>query len=187
MHYALRAGWAALAACALSTQAWAQTSPAAHDWYRGTTLNVFAGAGVDAGDTSPLAGGSVGWDLWPNLAIEGSGYWLDREAGASAFAAALKAQLWFSAPRPAVPFVSAGVGLYRLAAGAGPSATATSTDPSFVFGGGINIYLTRQIALRPDVEIMLVRDSPRRTVGAAMLRLVYHFEDRPITPARRRR
>jgi hypothetical protein len=83
-----------------------------------------------------------------------------------------------------VPFVAAGVGLYRLAAGAGSSATVTSTDPSFVFGGGVSFYLTRQIALRPDVEIMLVRGAPRRTVGAAMLRLVYHFEDRPITPAR---
>jgi hypothetical protein len=171
----------ALIALALAGSASAQTS--GNEWAHGTTLNVFVGAGVDASETNPVGGGSVGWELWPNLAIEGSGYWFHRDSGDDAFAAALKAQVGLMAGRSAVPFLEAGVGLYGT-----PLDSGMSTDPSFLFGGGVNVYLTRQIVLRPAVEIMVVRRASQTdVVPVAAISFAYHFEDHPITPAATRR
>ena len=171
----------ALIALALAGSASAQTS--GNEWAHGTTLNLFVGAGVDASETNPVGGGSVGWELWPNLAIEGSGYWFHRDSGDDAFAAALKAQVGLMAGRSAVPFLEAGVGLYRTPLDAG-----MSTDPSLLFGGGVNVYLTRQIVLRPAVEILVVRRASQTdVVPVAAISLAYHFEDHPITPAQARR
>jgi len=98
-------------------------------------------------------------------------------------------------PHTAVPFVTAGVGLYRasyetavgnvpefyrhrMSQTAGPGMTMTFTDPTFVFGGGLNVFVTRHIAIRPDVETMIVvRDSSSHVVTAAAVHLAYHFEN----------
>jgi hypothetical protein len=165
-----------------------------------TTLNVFAGASSDSSETGVAAGMAMGWEVSPLLALEGSGSWLDRGDGADAFAAAFKIQARMRSLRTAVPFVEAGFGLYR--AWFDPNSTAipefyqdritatdrTVTDPAFVAGGGVSLMLSRRISLRPEIETMLVRDAGRNYfVTTFAARLAYHFGDRPITQAVRRR
>lgn len=197
-----RAAWAAIAAIMVSAPAVAQTAPEGNEWSHGTSLNVFGGAAADSSKTGPLAGAAIGWEITPAFAIEGSGYWLDRGSGADAFAAALKVQVGLMVPHRAVPFLAAGVGLYhasfgptadpvpdfyrqRMPAATSPGVTSTFTDPSFVVGGGVNIFVTPQIAIRPDVESMIVRrDSQNYVVTAVAVHFTYHFEGHPVTRAR---
>jgi hypothetical protein len=64
----------------------------------------------------------------------------------------------------------------------------TFTDPALVLGGGVNVFFNRHIAVRPDLEAMVVmRDSHRYVVTTAAIHLAFHFEDHPVTPARRGR
>ena len=63
----------------------------------------------------------------------------------------------------------------------------TFTDPSFIVGGGVHLFVTRHVAIRPDVEAKFVRrDSQNYVVTAFSVHLAYHFEDHPITPSRSR-
>lgn|SRR5687767_6359421 len=63
----------------------------------------------------------------------------------------------------------------------------TFTDPAFVFGGGVNLFVTRHLAIRPDVEAMVVvRDRRSQMVTSIGVHAVYHFEEHPVTPALRR-
>jgi outer membrane protein with beta-barrel domain len=198
MKRTLHVGWPAIVMLALSIPAAGQVVSPGTDWGRGTTLNVFAGTAADSSNAKPLVGTSVGWEVTPRLAIEGSGYWIERGTGASSFAAALKLQTGLTAPHVAVPFLEAGVGLFRasfeptatavpdfyrrrmLGATAEVGATDTFTDPSFVVGGGINIFVTPHIAIRPDVETMIVRrDAQTYVVTAAAVHVAYHFESHP--------
>jgi hypothetical protein len=195
VHHAMRT---ALVMLALSAPASAQLLHQSHDWNHGTTLNLFAGAGTDPAGTQPLLGTSHGWEITPSIGIEGSGYWFDRSGKSDAFAAALKLQAGVTAPHTVVPFVTAGIGLYRASFdaaagnipdfyrrriamhGDGPGIMSTFTDPSFVFGGGLNVFVTRHVAIRPDVETMIVvRDSASHVVTAVAVHLAYHFENPP--------
>jgi hypothetical protein len=55
-----------------------------------------------------------------------------------------------------------------------------------VFGGGVSLFASRRISIRPDVETMLVRaDGQSYFVTTFAARLAYHFEEHPVTPARR--
>jgi hypothetical protein len=139
--------------------------------------------------------------MTPALAIVGSGYWLDGGSRADAFAAALKLRAALTIPHMAVPFVKAGVGLYRAtfdpAAGripefyrrrmaAGPMASGamrTFTDPSFVGGGGVTVFVTPHIAIEPEVETMIVhRESHNYFMTAVAVHMAYHFESHPGGP-----
>jgi hypothetical protein len=99
-----------------------------------------------------------------------------------------------------VPFVSAGLGVYHA------SLDATSADvPAFygrrmngepvqrrretfddflmAFGGGIDLYVTRHVAVRPDVRFLVTLDDGNsRTMTLFGVHLAYHFEDHPVTP-----
>jgi hypothetical protein len=62
----------------------------------------------------------------------------------------------------------------------------TFTDPSFIAGGGVNLFVSRHLAIRPEVQAMVVRrDSNQLVVTAATAHVVYHFEEHPVTPSRR--
>jgi hypothetical protein len=165
-----------------------------------TTLNVFAGAGTDSSETGLVAGMAMGWDANPWFALEGSGSWLDRGDGAAAFAAAFKVQARPRSARAVVPFVEAGFGMYRAWFDRDSTAIPdfyqdritetdrTVTDPAFVFGGGVSLLASRRISIRPEVETMLVRSGGQNYfVTAFAARVAYHFGDRPIAPAVRRR
>jgi hypothetical protein len=196
-------GGVILSLLVLSATASAQTG-AADGWRRGTTLNLFGGAAATSNDQGPMAGGAVGWEVTPRIALEGSGTWFEWGHRAHAFGATLRTHVAIATARPVVPFLSGGVGLYRAwfrtedtempafyrrrmrDEPEGVGVSATFTDPSVVFGGGVNVFVSRHVAIRPDVEATVaMRNSRTHVVTTAAFHLAYHFEDRPITPARR--
>jgi hypothetical protein len=143
-----------------------------------------------------------GWELTPRFALEGGGTWLDWGQGARAFTAAMSAHVAVVTPRPFVPFLAGGVGLYhasfdrfdatmpgfyhRRMAGMsfGQGRAVSFTDPSLAGGGGVTVYVSRHWALRPEVLATLVlRDSRSFVVTTGAIRLAYHFEDHPVTPS----
>jgi hypothetical protein len=175
------------------------------EWDRGTTLTGFAGMAFDSSRQGPLFGGTVGWELTQIFAIEGTGMWVHPGSNADVFAAALKVRTALFGGRQrlrgAVPFLQAGIGFYRatfegseeipdfyrhrMARDVSPG-TSSFTDPSFVFGGGADVFISRNLAIRPDVEAMLVfRNSDSHIVTAIRFNVVYHIEDHPVTPSRR--
>ena len=59
------------------------------------------------------------------------------------------------------------------------------TDPSFVVGGGVRYFATRQWSIEPEITAIIVTHRSRsHVVTAVALGLGYHFEDHPITPSR---
>lgn len=193
--------WLAQAQPPLQTSTPLQESP----WSRGTIISGFGGITAEPAQTGPLFGGSVGWDLTRRVAIDGSGAWAEFADGADAFSAAIKLRTSLAWWGGTVPFVEAGVGLYRasfesstgdipgfyrqrLDEAEATGAARTFTDPSLVFGGGLNVGITRTLKLRPDVEVAVVlHDSRSHAVPSFRLHLVYVFEDHPVTPSRRSR
>jgi hypothetical protein len=195
----------AVAVLTLAAPARAQSVGQANEWGRGTTLTGFAGMAVDSSRRGPLFGGTVGWEITPKLAIEGSGLWVEHGSGADVFAGALKVRAaLFGARarlRAAVPFLQAGIGMYRvsfdvrdempgfyrhrMSRDLSRGVTRSFTDPSVVFGAGADVFVSRNLAIRPDVEAMLVlRDSASHVATAIRINVVYHIEDHPVTPAR---
>jgi hypothetical protein len=189
----------------LSATASAQTDTATMG-RRGTTLNLFGGAAATSNDQGPVAGGAVGWEITPRIALEGSGTWFEWGHRAHAFGATMRAQVAIATARPVVPFLSGGVGLYRASFRTADTGmpefyrrrmrdepervgvSATFTDPSVAFGGGVNVFVSRHVAIRPDVEATVVmRHSRTHVMTTAAVHLAYHFEDHPITSARRTR
>ena len=201
----LQSSVAGLLVCAAAASAQTPiTAPVGNMWSHGTTLNVFGGAAATPGDTAGAAGGGFGWELTPRFALEGSGTWLGWGQGARAFTAAMSAQVAVVTPRPFVPFLAGGVGLYhasfdrfdatmpgfyrrRMAGMAlAQSRTVGFTDPSLTGGGGVTVYVSRHWALRPEVLATLVlRDARSFVVTTGAVRLAYHFEDHPVTPSTR--
>jgi hypothetical protein len=202
MRTIVRAVPIALALCSFALQASAQpASPS--EWSRGTAISGFAGVGADGSHTGGLFGGTLGWDLNPRIAIQGSGGWAEYGDGTDAFSASLGARFHLLRSQRVNPFVNGGVGFYRASFGPGASAPdfyshrmrldvphrtlrSTFTDPSFVCGGGLNIAVNRRMRIRPEVNVDLVfRDSRTNTVPSFRMHFVYVFEDHPVTPSRR--
>lgn len=197
-----------ITALSLSAPAATQTVGSANEWGRGTTLTGFAGIAVDSARSGPLVGGTVGWEITPRLAIDGSGMWVEHGSSNDVFAAALKVR---AAPfgtrtrlRTAVPFLQAGIGMYRASFKArddmpgfyryrmhqdvSSGVKRSFTDPSLVFGGGADVFVSRNVAIRPDIEAMVVlRDSRSHVATALRINVVYHIEEHPVTPTRRGR
>jgi outer membrane protein with beta-barrel domain len=190
-----------LALMAVSALAFAQES-VQNTWSRGTTLNVFAGASSEPTKGAFTAGGAIGWQLTPTMAIEGSGGWIDSQSSSSWFTAALKAQARLARAGGTNPYLEGGIGLCRATFDVGqPNVPAfyhkrmfespgssmmsrTFTDPTFAFGAGLNIIASRRIAIRPAVEVTTVfRNHDTLAMTAGVVRVAYHFEDHPVTPA----
>lgn len=193
--------FAALFTVATSMVAAAQTLPA-HTWSHGTTINLFTGVATASSDTGVTAGGAAGWEITKLFGIEGLAEWLDRPQGEEGFDVSLTGHVNFTAARPLVPFVKAGVGFYRAtfdgtatdipefyqdritAAGSAVGTRQTFTDPSFVVGGGLNVFVSRHWAIRPDVGLTAVRDhGASYLVTGVTVHAAYHFEDHPVTPS----
>jgi hypothetical protein len=183
------------------TTASAQTDPST--WRRGTTLNVFGGLVGTSSDQAPLAGAAFGWEIAPRIGVEASGAWLEWGHEAHGFSAAVRALVPLRPSRSVAPFISAGAGLhrasfqvddadmpafYRRRIDERPEAfgvSATFTDPSLAFGGGVNVFVSRQIAVRPEVDATIVmRDRRTRVMPTVRVHLAYHFEDHPTTATR---
>lgn len=196
-----RAGAIAVSLMAVSALAMAQESPS-NVWSHGTTLNVFAGASSEPMKGAFTAGGAVGWQLTPTMAVEGTAGWIDNQSSSKWFTGALKAQARLAYAGGANPYVEGGIGLCRSTFDAGqanvptfyqrrmvapPGASMmnhTFTDPTFAFGAGLNILATRHVAVRPAVEVTMVfRNRDAFAMTAGVVRVAYHFENHPVTPA----
>lgn len=175
----------------------------ADEWRKGTTLSVFLGAASPSFDTSAAAGAAVGWEIAPHFTLEGRGLWFRQNRDAGAFAAVFGSRIPLLPARPAVPFLSAGVGLYRatfdwmqptmpgfywrrMLRDRSGFPGRTFDDFAVALGGGVDVFLARHLALRPDVTVLIVttrRDS--LVVPVYGVHLAYHFEEHPITPSGR--
>jgi hypothetical protein len=198
-----RGGGTLVLALALAATVSAQDLSGTNGWSHATTLNVFTGVASEPAAGSAMAGGSIGWQLTRTMAIEGSGSWINGGDNTDWFAGAVKLQTTVGQVSGAVPFVEAGIGLYRASFNANRTdmpefygrrmGTAlrdgmmmrTFTDPSVVFGAGISMAATRHIAIRPAIELTTVlRNNHSFVTVGAVVRLAYRFEDHPVTRAR---
>ena len=169
-------------------------------WHKGTALALFGGGASAKGGPEGAVGASIGWEFTPRFTLEGSGLWMPG-GGPDTVSALFGSRVNLLPPRGAVPFVSFGVGMHRavIAAGRrdvpgfymrrigspGPRMTGERTFDDFVvaLGGGVDVYLRRHLALRPDVRVLLVNaDAGTRAVAVYGIHLAYHFEEHPITP-----
>lgn len=100
-------------------------------------------------------------------------------------------------PNTAVPFLGAGVGMYRAwfdasngalpgfdqarLAGSLAGTSQAFTDPSFVFSGGVDIFAEKRLSIRPELSVRLVTHaSDAYAVTMVTVRATYHFEDHDI-------
>jgi len=179
--------------------AWAQGSEEA-PWGPGTTLAVFAGGASADSRVSGAAGATLGWELTPYLAIEGSGIWFGDKVGAPGFAALLGPRVSLLPPQTVVPAVFAGVGMFRASVNVndarlpefyarrlGSTLATEQIFQDFVFaaGGGADVFLGHHLAIRPDVRVLFARaESDTRVVPVFGVHLTYHFEPHPYLPRR---
>jgi hypothetical protein len=184
---------------ALPWDAQAQASVVNEEWRHGTTLAGFVGAGSPFAGVDPALGLSLGWEMKPWLGFEGRGTWFLAPDGASAFAAAFSTRIAFDSARPVLPYASAGVGFYRATFDM-PASNAmprfyrrrlgeagllgrTFDDLLLTVGGGAEVFLSRHVALRPELTVMMVTArSDVRAIPVFGVQMAYHFESHPITP-----
>ena len=170
------------------------------DFTRCTTANLLGGVAFSEGDQTAQFGGAVGWELAPRFAVETTARWLVPKNGADAFAVSFTAQTALLSRRTFVPFVSGGLGAVQrelrrkrqprprvLQPPHGRTRRAGRsderfTDPAVVFGGGVSIFATRNMSIRPEVETIWVRqDSMNHFVTSVSVRFAYHFESHRVT------
>lgn len=164
-----------------------------NEWSHGTTLDVCAGGATSATDPRGTLGAGVGWEINHWVELEGGGAWLVARNGDEAFTAELKVRASLTRPNVVVPFLGAGVGMYRATfdttSGAlpdfyqrrvGGSVSGTQqrfTDPSFVLSGGIDIFAATHFSIRPELSVRLVTHaSDTYAVTMATVHATYHFE-----------
>jgi hypothetical protein len=180
-------GLATIAILVFAVEAWGQASTGAQ-WRRGTTLAGFGGAATASG-TTPSLGTSLGWEINPHLTLEGRGLWLPHDPGSTDFFAWLGAVVPVRPAARVVPFASAGVGMYQATVNAADGVPnfyeprmagrqrATFEDFALAFGGGANIFVSSHIAIRPQVDLLLVTTSDdSRPMAVYGVHLAYHFE-----------
>ena len=181
---------AAFALLLVPPRASAQTIPM--DWRHGTTLSGFIGTQSASSNASPAAGVGLAWEVTRRLSFEGRGTWFSVNDGASDFAATLATHVALLKPRAVVPFVSAGVGMYRSTVNSAwtdvpdfyrqrlsPDQPGNHTFQDFLVtaGGGVNVFVTSHFALRPEANLVLVTTtSDARPVGMYGVQIVYHFD-----------
>jgi hypothetical protein len=183
-----------LIACA--DQSAAQVPPG-NPWSHGTTLGLSAGSAIASSETRGTLGTALGWEMNHWVEIEGTGAWLVARHGDEAFAAELKLLANLTRPNRIVPFLGAGVGMYRASFDTTNSTLPdfyqrrvssslgmrqTFTDPSFVFAAGMDIFSGKHLSIRPDLSVRLVsRASDTYAVTIAAVRVTYHFENHERT------
>lgn len=165
----------------------------------GTTLSGFAGGAADDQGTTAAAGLELGWEITRRLAIQGTTLWSAPGTGQHDFSVTLGPRINLTRGGRGVPFLAAGVGMYRAAFDslAGPlppfygsRLTASQrldvggTFDDFVasVGGGAEFFVHPHWAVRPDARVMMVfGNSDVRWVTAFGGSVAYHFERHPIS------
>jgi hypothetical protein len=169
-----------------------------------TSLSLFGGAATPESASGALLGGTIGWQLNSRVGLEGNVMWLDRPDSETGFSAAFSTHVNFRNGATVAPYLTGGVGIYHAAVDMNddaaprfyadrvmmtddnPGMRRTFTDLSLITGGGVAFFLSPQLALRPQADVMfVVADDDTRVVPVFTLHLVYHFRDHPITPSRK--
>jgi hypothetical protein len=197
---ALRALIAATVMALVGTGAPALAQTPAHEWSEGSSVSLFGGLSFDDGAGGGLIGGGAGWTITPRFGLEGRVGWSQDVSETDAFAASLTARFSPRKPRTAVPFLRAGVGLYRASfdttadipefyrrrlttAELEINHRKSMIDPSLVAGAGVDVWTSRHVVLRPEVEIATVLSDGRGyLVTSATFHVIYNFESRRVTP-----
>ena len=168
-----------------------------HHWSRGTTLAATGGVATASDDAGGALGATIGWEITPQIGIEGTGMWIDRERGASAFSGSLNVRAALTKTAPLSPFVEGGFGMYlakfdpnqvtnippfysdRMA----DLGTSTFTDPALFASAGLEIFRTPHFTLRPAIGAVIVIDGGRSyTVTTFTVQASYHFAKHPLAP-----
>jgi hypothetical protein len=171
---------------------------------RCSSLDVFGGVSMAESGAGALAGGAAGWQFTPRFGLEGDAFWLDRPGSETGFGGALHARWNLVTGWRTTPYLKAGAGLYhasiestddaapafyrdRLEQGSTDvNMTRSFTDPAVIAGAGVDILLSRRLSLRPQAAAMFVFDHGQsRVMPALTLHLAFHFEEHPITSARK--
>ena len=187
----------------------AAQAPTATEWRYGSALTLFGGGAVPGDAVRLTAGGSIAWEFTPRFSIDALGLWFSPAHRDDVVFGSVGARLELTAHHPAVPYVSAGVGLYRAQMhvpmqenetmsgfyrhrmpmapdGHFLEGRRTFDDLAFRVGGGAEIFAGRHVSIRPEVQIVIVTDrSDAEVVPLFGLHLAYHFETHRITPNRR--
>jgi hypothetical protein len=194
--------FAKLSCCAVlvlfaTSAASAQSELPAHRWSRGTTLAGVGGVATASDGTGAALGGTIGWEMTRQVGIEGTGMWIDREPGASAFSASLNVRAALTKTKPMAPFVEGGFGMYLAMfdpkqvtnvpafyadrmTGVG---TNTFTDAAFFASAGVELFRTLHFTLRPAVGAVIVVDGSRSyTMTTFTVQASYHFDTHPLAP-----
>jgi hypothetical protein len=167
-------------------------------WRQGTMLAGFVGGASPSSNLTPVGGLAVGWEVSPRIAVEGRGAWLGVNQGSSDFFALLATRVSARPGHVLVPFLTAGVGMYRASYESIASdipafyrgrmssisrfESRTFDDFMITLGGGTESFVTSHIGLRPEVTALLVTtSSDARVVPLFGLQLVYHVEARRVT------
>ena len=167
-------------------------------WGPGIRLAIDAGAASADSTVAGVAGASLGWEISPRFALEGSGTWFNGIAGADQFAAILGARISF-APGTFVPSLFGGVGMLRASVQTNDpklsrfyaerldvvpgQTTQIFEDLVFAAGAGTDIYLSSHLAVRPDVRVLFgMSDVETRVLPVFAVHLAYHFEAHPYLP-----
>ena len=174
------------------------------DLRRCTTLNLLVGGSVGSETAQPMLGGAIGWELLPRFTVETTMKWMVPDRGTEAFSALVTAQVQLSPRQTFVPFITAGAGALRASydlqtsvvpafytrrngeePGPVSGTRRTFVDPAFVFGGGVTVFASRHVSVRPELEAMFVHEDGRtHTTTSVAVRVAYHFETHRVTPNR---
>jgi hypothetical protein len=147
-----------------------------------------------------LVGAAAGWQITSRFGFEVDASWIDRAASEAGFAAGLHARWTLVSGSRAAPFLKTGGGLYHASFETGDDTVPafyrdrlgdndvglSFTDPALIAGGGLDLLVSRRISLRPEANAMFVFDhGTSRVMPAFTLHLTFHFEEYPISPARK--
>lgn len=172
-------------------------APRRPDWTSGSSLGLFAGAATDGSRVGAVGGGTAGWEVAPQLSVEGTVSWFSRGHRTGSFSADFTALFALVPPRRTMPYVKAGVGLYHTWLDSAESpipdfysrrledrvlgTTETFTDPAIVVGTGVRLWLSERWVLRPELDAKAVVNGSRAYwMTSAAVRLAYSFVERPI-------
>lgn len=186
-----------LVAMVASGTASAQQRTTVFDVGHGTLLSGFVGTQSASSAVNAAAGLGLGWEISRHVSIEGRGTWLRVNDAATDFAATLSGHFPVFRAGSFVPFVSAGVGMYRATfdaasktvpefymtrmGGMMPARRQTFQDFLLTVGGGTNVFVSSHVALRPEVNVMMAATRTAvRPFGMLGLQVVYHFEAHPV-------